>query len=221
MATISRKHLLVSASALIGGATAFGAVDSPRVLGQTLPVYRLDNSATPHSAGCVSCNACAAHAANKYFATATDADLDRAHVHCKCVVVEGEQLPYPQWVLLFGGMPGSTTRASVDLRSPGVAEVLAPREIHVRTLRVRLHRRLLAVDLKLTQAARIEVHMAASPGAVYASKWLTAPQGMSRKGVSIPPGAPAGPCLLTFVVHPASGKGPSRTLTRHVTISRT
>ena len=60
--------------------------------------------------------------------------------------------------------------------------------------------------------------MAASPGAVYASKWLRAPQRISRKGLRIPPGAPAGPCLLTFVVHPASGNGPCTQLTRHVTM---
>ena len=90
---------------------------------QTLPVYRLDNLGGDHTAGCVSCNACTAHAAHKYFASVADADLDRAHPYCKCRVVQGRELPYASGSRC-SAYPGSIARGSVDVRTPWVAEVL-------------------------------------------------------------------------------------------------
>ena len=167
MDTVSRKHLLAQAAALMGGATVLDGVDRAQAAPAELPVYRLDNLGGAHNAGCASCNACTAHAEHKYFASAADADLDRAHPYCKCRVIEGRDLPYAEWVALFG-MPGSIARGSVDDRTPWVAEVLdstppppGPEHhppLHVRVLRARVQGRLIAIDLKLTQAARIEVN---------------------------------------------------------------
>jgi hypothetical protein len=227
MDTVSRKHLLAQAAALMGGAAALG-VDPAQAAPATLPVYRLDNRGGVHTAGCVSCSACTGHADHKYFATAADADLDRAHPYCVCRVIKGRELPYDQWVALFG-VPGSIARASVDDRTPWVAEVLAstppppgPEQhppLHVRVLRARVQGRLIAIDLKLTQAARIHVRIASSTGRKIGSRWVSAPSGISRKGLRIPNGAPAGRCRLTFVLHPASGYGPSRTFTRDINVA--
>jgi len=228
MDTVSRKHLLAQAAALMGGATAFAGVDQARAAQADLPVYRLDNLGGPHTAGCVSCSACAGHAEHKYFASAADADLDRAHPYCKCRVIEGRKLPYEQWVALFG-VPGSIARGNVDDRTPWVADVLASTPpppghqhhppLHVRVLRARVQRRLIAIDLKLTQAARIQVKIASPTGRVIAHRWLQAPSGISRKGLRIPNGAPAGRCRLTFVLHPASGHGPSRRFMRDINVA--
>jgi hypothetical protein len=227
MDTVSRKHLLAQAAALMGGATALG-VDRAQAAPATLPVYRLDNLGGAHTAGCVSCSACTRHAEHKYFASAADADLDRAHPYCMCRVIEGRQLPYEQWVALFG-VPGSIARGSVDDRTPWVAEVLdstppppGPEHhppLHVRVLRARVQGRLIAIDLKLTQAARIHVKIASPTGRKIGARWLSAPSGISRKGLRIPNGAPAGRCRLTFVLHPASGYGPSRTFTRDINVA--
>ena len=227
MHTVSRKHLLAQAAALVGGATALAGVDRAQAATGTQPVYRLDNLGGDHSSSCVSCNACTAHAAHKYFASIADAELDRAHPYCKCRVVEGQELPYDLWVALFG-MPGSVARGSVDSRTPWVAEVLdsappppTPAQhppLHVRVLKARVNRRLMTIDLKLTQPARIHVTMTGSDDRVIGRRWLSAPTGISRKGLRIPNGAPVGLCVVTFVLHPASGWGPNRTFTRRVRI---
>lgn len=227
MLTVSRKHLLVQAAALVGGATAIGAVDRAEADTGTLLTYRLDNLGGDHTAGCVSCGACAKHAAHKYFASIADAELDRAHPYCKCRVVEGPEFPYAIWVALFG-VPGSIARGSVDSRTPWVAELLAstpppPAEIHhaplhVRVLRARINRRLIEIDLKLTAPARIQVVMTTSSGREIGRRWLKAPKGISRKGLRIPNGAPAGLCELHFIAHPASGSGPTRTFTRRINV---
>ncbi len=228
METVSRKHLLAQAATLMGGATVLNGVDRAQAAPAELPVYRLDNLGGAHNAGCASCNACTAHAEHKYFASAADADLDRAHPYCKCRVIQGRDLPYAEWVALFG-IPGSIARGSVDDRTPWVAEVLdstppppGPEHhppLHVRVLRARVQGRLIAIDLKLTQAARIEVKIASPTGRAIAHRRLRAPSGISRKGLRIPNGAPAGRCHLMFELHPASGHGPSRSFTRDINVA--
>ncbi len=129
------------------------------------------------------------------------------------------------------GLPDAIVRTSVDARTPWVAEALAshpdapdtpgvqPTQLHVRVLRVRAEGRLLAIDLKLSQAARIRVKMATSSGRVYARRWITAPGGISRNGLRVPTGAPAGRCMLTFELHPAAGEGEQRVFSRHVNVA--
>ena len=116
METVSRKHLLAQAATLMGGATVLNGVDRAQAAPAELPVYRLDNLGGAHNAGCASCNACTAHAEHKYFASAADADLDRAHPYCKCRVIQGRDLPYAEWVALFG-VPGSSP-AEVSMTAP-------------------------------------------------------------------------------------------------------
>jgi hypothetical protein len=116
---VSRKRLLTRAAAVSGGAiVAGGIVTSAAATPVELPFYVLDPDC------CQGCNACRKHALNTLFANATAADLFRAHVYCKCAVVQGPMLPYDTWVALFG-TPAVIARQSVDRRTAWVADVLA------------------------------------------------------------------------------------------------
>ncbi len=78
----------------------------------------------PTTGGCHACNACHLHGENKLFATSAAADANRAHLHCKCVVVEGGELPEDIWVTLFGE-PEAIDREHVDRRWDWVEEALS------------------------------------------------------------------------------------------------
>ena len=149
MATISRKHLLASAAALIGGATAFGASRSargrwPDAAGLSARQHRrahngrLRRAATPAPRT----------PSNKYFATA---DRRRPRSRPSPLQVPWwsrvEQLPYAQWVAALRRHARiHRTRASVDAALARASPRCSPpgRDPRARTLRVRLHRRLLA-----------------------------------------------------------------------------
>jgi hypothetical protein len=133
MALISRKHFLVGAATLTGGAVT-SAVFAGEAKAANLPTYVLDpewnagstcsGEESTKSRGCHGCRACHLHASNTLFASAGDADLYRAHPGCKCVVVEGPLLPHDTWLALFG-LPNAIARPHVDRRTEWVADVLA------------------------------------------------------------------------------------------------
>ena len=76
----------------------------------------------PGLCGCGACAACRSHAANKLFASASDADGGRAHSFCKCLVIPLVLVDESIYNALFvDGGP----RASVDRRSQWVQAVLA------------------------------------------------------------------------------------------------
>ena len=72
---------------------------------------------------CHACNSCHHHADNKLFPSMEAADLNRAHVGCKCLVVDGGQLPAATWEALFGAQD-NVERQQVDRRWDWVADVL-------------------------------------------------------------------------------------------------
>jgi len=85
------------------------------------PIDPVENHA--HSRACHGCNACHQHGLNKLFPSAEAADANRAHVGCKCKVVEGGELPADVWEQLFGPA-GAPEREQVDRRWDWVAEIL-------------------------------------------------------------------------------------------------
>ena len=107
------------------------------VIGETMVWYGLDPEwgagtagcpITPedthtHGGSCHACHACHLHGDNKIFATAEAANANRAHLHCKCLVYEGGDLPANVWEALFGD-PGNLEREHVDRRWDWVIEAL-------------------------------------------------------------------------------------------------
>ncbi len=89
--------------------------------GDGLPHCPVDAHTGPRS--CHGCNACHAHGENKLFPTAEAADANRAHLGCKCQVVEGGQLPESTWMTLFGA-PDNVERDQVDRRWDWVSDAL-------------------------------------------------------------------------------------------------
>src|SRR5476651_2667600 len=82
---LSRRQLLVAgmtagAAALVGAPLAGAA--------PAVAVWGLDPNADRDGCGCSGCVACRAHAANKIFPSAADADVRRAHPRCRCAVVQ-------------------------------------------------------------------------------------------------------------------------------------
>ncbi len=78
----------------------------------------------PTTGSCHACNACHLHGENKLFPTPEAADANRAHLHCKCKVVEGGELPEDVWITLFGD-PEALEREHVDRRWDWVQDALA------------------------------------------------------------------------------------------------
>jgi hypothetical protein len=111
-ASVSRRQLLGSGLAAAGTAVLVAAPWGQAA--STATVWGLD----PHSGhegcgGCAACAACLAHAANKIFASAADADSGRAHPHCKCAVTQLSSVePYVYNALFVSG----GRRSSVDRR---------------------------------------------------------------------------------------------------------
>lgn len=85
------------------------------------PVDPLGAHQSTHA--CHACNSCHHHADNKLFASVTAADENRAHLGCKCEIIEGGELPEDIWVELFGPAD-AVEREHVDRRWDWVAEIL-------------------------------------------------------------------------------------------------
>ena len=229
METVSRKHLLAQAATLMGGATVLDGVDRAQAAPAELPVYRLDNLGGAHNAGCASCNACTAHAEHKYFASAADADLDRAHPYCKCRVIQGRDLPYAEWVALFG-IPGSIARGSVDDRTPWVAEVLdstppppGPEHhppLHVRVLRARVQR---APDRDRPQADTGRADRGENCHRRPAVRSLTGgcapPAASAARAFASPMALPQAAVTSCSSCTPPADTGPSRSFTRDINVA--
>lgn len=85
------------------------------------PVDPSANHQASHA--CHSCNTCHKHGSNKLFPSAEAANANRAHLGCKCTVVEGGELPADVWAELFGPVD-AVERQQVDRRWDWVAEIL-------------------------------------------------------------------------------------------------
>ncbi len=145
---LDRRTLLKGGAALFGGAAAafspglaafaeLGRNGSSTQGRATLTWYALDpewgagldgcpvDPAAAHQSthACHACNSCHHHADNKLFASMTAANQNRAHVGCKCLVVEGGELPIDVWEELFGAQ-NNLERQHVDRRWDWVAETL-------------------------------------------------------------------------------------------------
>ncbi|CAN5826445.1 hypothetical protein BH23CHL2_BH23CHL2_08980 [soil metagenome] len=145
---LDRRRLLKGSAALLGGAAASfspGLAAFARTSGEkttiqgqpTLTWYALDpewgaglpncpiSPAGAHQSthACHACNSCHHHADNKLFPTLNAANQNRAHVGCKCLVIEGGELPVDVWEDLFGAQ-GNIERQQVDRRWDWVAEIL-------------------------------------------------------------------------------------------------
>jgi hypothetical protein len=106
--------MTAGAAALVGAPLAGAA--------PAVAVWGLDPNADRDGCGCSGCVACRAHAANKIFPSAADADVRRAHPRCRCAVVQLDSVDPSVYDALFveGG-----ARASVDRRWQWVRAALA------------------------------------------------------------------------------------------------
>jgi hypothetical protein len=118
-------------------ARAEGTRSSAGIMGDTMTWWGLDpewgagmpgcpitpGDAHAHGGSCHACNACHLHGDNKIFASEVAADANRAHLHCKCLVVEGGELPLDIWIALFGD-PHALEREHVDRRWDWVMAIL-------------------------------------------------------------------------------------------------
>lgn len=77
----------------------------------------------PGNPDCEGCNACQGHAKNKLFPSAEAADANRAHVGCRCGVVNAGKLKRKKFKKLFGP-PRNPRRDSVDLRDARVRRIV-------------------------------------------------------------------------------------------------
>jgi hypothetical protein len=109
--TLSRVSFL--GTGLVGAAAVAGLYAPSTKASTTVQVWGLDPSGGDHDAcGCSACGACLAHAANKLFASVSDADASRAHPFCKCQVVPLVKVDERTYNALFvdGGARGSADR---------------------------------------------------------------------------------------------------------------
>ncbi len=116
---LSRRRLLV-AGLTAGTAAVVGA--SAAAAAPPVAVWGLDPDGGHQGCGCSACSACQAHALNKIFASAADANGGRAHPHCRCAVTQLALVESYVHDALFvqGGQ-----RASVDRRQQWVQAALA------------------------------------------------------------------------------------------------
>lgn len=116
---LTRRRLLGTGLLAVGTATLVGA---PAAQAAPVAVWGLDPAGGHETCGCSACAACVAHAANKIFASAAEADTGRAHPHCKCAVTQLGTVESHVYEALFtsGGH-----RASVDRRRQWVQAALA------------------------------------------------------------------------------------------------
>ena len=115
------RRRLVSSGLLAMGTAALIGMPAARAA-STVTVWGLDPDGGHDSCGCSACAACRAHALNKIFASAADADNGRAHPYCKCVVTQLSTVEPHVFDALFvsGGR-----RSSVDRRWQWVQAALA------------------------------------------------------------------------------------------------
>jgi hypothetical protein len=116
---------VLSRRAFVGLATAtacelaFGFASASASGSGVAQVWGLDPRAGSDRCGCKGCSACRSHAANKLFATAASADLQRAHPGCRCLVISLGQIEQHLYNGLF-----ANSRLSVDRRQLWVQEAL-------------------------------------------------------------------------------------------------
>lgn len=119
--TISRVSFL--GTGLVGAAAVAGLYAPSTKASTNVQVWGLDPEGGAHdSCGCRSCQACRSHAANKLFASVSDAEASRAHPFCRCQVAPLVKVDERTYNALFvdGG-----ARASVDRRHTWVLAALA------------------------------------------------------------------------------------------------
>ncbi len=121
--TLSRalsRRQLVGAGLAVGTAAFLGVPMAEAAA--TVDVWGLDPDGGHHGCGCSACAACRAHASNKIFASAADANAGRAHPRCKCAVTQLASVESYVYDALFvdGGQ-----RVSVDRRWQWVQAALA------------------------------------------------------------------------------------------------
>ena len=116
---LSRRQLV--GAGLAAGTAAFLGVPTAAAAA-TVDVWGLDPDGGHQGCGCSACAACRAHASNKIFASAADADAGRAHPRCKCAVTQLASVESYVYDALFvdGGQ-----RVSVDRRWQWVQAALA------------------------------------------------------------------------------------------------
>jgi len=91
------------------GAAALASIPGTALAGKSMrKVYRLSNR------GRVSCNACRAHDANRFYFNRPSAEGDRAHAGCTCKVLK-QWIPKATHEAYFGH--GHEKRKVFDLRS--------------------------------------------------------------------------------------------------------
>lgn len=78
---------------------------------------------------CAACAACHLHAANKIFISKAAADAERAHIGCRCTIVQGKPMLVSTWNVLF--LQGLRRRTSADRRWGWVQRALL-RDINYR-----------------------------------------------------------------------------------------
>ncbi len=128
---IGRRRFIVAGAGMVGGLLVAHPVLANEV-GSGYPVWGLDpfwgqglegcpppQGASIHN--CEACHACHKHSQNKLFPTAEDANANRAHFGCKCLVVDLGTLPGPLWMALFGS-PDNPSSDSADRRYESVQQ---------------------------------------------------------------------------------------------------
>jgi hypothetical protein len=118
--TFSRVGFL--GAGLVAAAAAAGIQANAAVAAGPTQVWGLE----PGGGCCGTCAACRAHAANKLFAHASDADAGRAHPFCRCTVVPLLQVDRSVYDALFSN---GGARPSVDRRFQWVQAVLAQAQV--------------------------------------------------------------------------------------------
>jgi len=122
--SIGRREFLLGAATVAGGAVLVAcrkalAPTSASPAGSIPPAgnLRLDGLAYRLSTGGATraCGACRAHAANKYFMSASDADSLRAHPGCNCRVLK-QPITSARFTELFQGSNGQL-RTTFDARA--------------------------------------------------------------------------------------------------------
>ncbi|MCY7303529.1 MAG: hypothetical protein LH654_10975 [Thermoleophilia bacterium] len=116
------RRRLVGAGLLAMGTATLVRAHAARASSE-ISVWGLDPDGGHEACDCTACGACRAHALNKIFASAADADAGRAHPYCKCTVAELSSVKPHVYSALFGD--GGRERRSVDRRWQWVQAALA------------------------------------------------------------------------------------------------
>ncbi|MFN8019963.1 MAG: hypothetical protein U0Q03_00420 [Acidimicrobiales bacterium] len=127
--SFSRRTALAGGLAIAGGLVVAGPGGSV-LAADVVPTYALDptQGGACLAPSCITCNACQAHAANKLFASAADADAGRAHPGCRCTVTTGISVTQTVFDQLFaaGRSADRRTTAIASLLATPIGTVVAP-----------------------------------------------------------------------------------------------